>query len=202
MFEDNPLLFREYMSAPPDIRPIMDNQFKNVRTNARLLSKAMWYEWRMKLLDGLKEGLTTISHGMEADAQSLTHQEQLLQPILPNLTTEHEDLERKVQVAQAQAEELASCDQEDLKEAREQLVDIQKDLETKRQLVEELQNQLREREDRLEEILACKPVYSRETEIAETTRQDCRGWSTQEVASLQGKLLLLLTLGFDSHVHS
>ena len=178
----------------------MDNQFKNVKTNARLLSKAMWYEWRMKLLDGLKEGLMTIGHDMETDARLLTQQEQLLQPVLPYLTAEHESLEKQVQVAQAQADELAGCDQEELKEARGQLVGIQEDLETKRQLIEELQNKLREREDKLEEILACKQVYSRETEGAEKTRRDCRGWSTQEVASLQCKLSPLLSLDYHSYV--
>ena len=169
----------------------MDNQFKNVKTNARLLSKAMWYEWRMKLLDGLKEGLMTIGQEMEADALSLTQQEQMLQPVLPILTEEHENLENQVQIAQAQADELAGCDQEELKEAREQLVSVEEDLETKRQLMEELQNQLREREDRLEEALACKQAYGRDIEEAEKIRQDCRGWSAGEVLSLQCKLLSL-----------
>ena len=31
-YEDNPALFREYMDAAPDVKSIMDNQFKNVKT--------------------------------------------------------------------------------------------------------------------------------------------------------------------------
>ena len=185
-FEDNPPLFREYMSAPSDIKPIMDNQFKNVKTNARLLSKAMWYEWRMKLLDGLKEGLMTIGQGMEEDTRSLTQQEQILQPVLPTLIEEHEKLESQVQVAQAQADELASCDQEELEEARNQLVSLEQDLEAKRSIVEEMQNQLREREDSLEDVLARKHECTDEIKEAEKIRQDCRGWSSSEVAALQG----------------
>ena len=70
-FEENPPLFREYMSAAPDVKALMDNQFKNVKTHARLLSKAMWYEWRMKLQDGLEAGLLRISEGLDADEQLL-----------------------------------------------------------------------------------------------------------------------------------
>src|SRR5580700_2650781 len=77
-FEENPPLFREYILATPDIRVLMDSQFKNVKTHARLLSKAMWYEWRMKLLDGLKVGLHKISEGMDADGEILHHQQELL----------------------------------------------------------------------------------------------------------------------------
>ncbi|SLM37356.1 Spc7 kinetochore protein domain [Lasallia pustulata] len=146
-FEENPALFREYMSAAPEVRSIMDNQFKNVKTHARLLSKAMWYEWRMKLLDGLKEGLLGVGEGMTADAEILAEQEALVKPALPTLTAEHERLETQCQLLQAQADELASCDQEELKEAREKLVSTEEDIETKRKAVEELQRQLQEKEE-------------------------------------------------------
>ena len=175
------------MSAPTDVKAIMDNQFKNVKTNARLLSKAMWYEWRMKLLDGLKEGLVTIGKDMEEDARSLMQQEQILRPVLPGLMEEHVKMERNVQIAQAQADELANCDQEELKEARDDLINLEHDLEAKQAEIEELQNHLREREDSLEEALARKQVCGEEIKEAETIRQDCRGWSSAEVAALQGK---------------
>lgn len=164
----------------------MDNQFKNVKTHARLLSKAMWYEWRMKLLDGLKEGLVKIGEGMDEDDRSLTQQEQLLQPVLPSLIAEHDQLETKVQFAQAKADELADCDQDELKDARESLMSVERDLEAKVQLAEGLQDQLREREDGLEDVLARKQECLEEIKKAEKIRQDCRGWSTAEVAALQG----------------
>ena len=185
--KDNPPLFREYMSAAPDVKLIMDNQFKNVKTNARLLSKAMWYEWRMKLLDGLKEGLTVISRDMEADVRSLTQQEQILQPVLPALMEEQEILGGQVQVEQIQADELARCDQEELKGSRNQLVEVELDLKAKRQMVEELQKRLRDHEDNLEKTLSWKQDCSREINEAEKVRQECRGWSTGEVGVLQSK---------------
>ena len=57
VYENQPALFGEYLSAPAEERTIMDNQFKNMKTNARLLSKAGWHAWRAQLLGELKKGL-------------------------------------------------------------------------------------------------------------------------------------------------
>ena len=165
----------------------MDNQFKNVKTHARLLSKAMWYEWRMKLLDGLKEGLLKIGESMDEDNQSLTQQEQIIEPVLPGLIEKHDRLESQVQIAQAQADELADCDQEELKEARDDLLSIEQDLEEKQKLVEELRNQLREKENILGDVIERKQECLDEIKEAEKIRQDCRGWSSKEVSALQGE---------------
>ena len=193
-YEDNPPLFREYMSAPPNIKSIMDNQFKNVKTHARLLSKAMWYEWRMKLLDGLKEGLLKIGEDMGEDDRLLTQQDQMIQPVLPALVEEHERLEGQVSVAEAQAAELADCDQDELKEARDNLMSVECDLEAKQKLVEDLQSQLREREDGLADVVERKQECVSEIKEAEKIRSDCRGWSTTEVASLHGMFSRFLSM--------
>ena len=187
-YEDNPPLFREYVSAPADVKPIMDNQFKNVKTHARLLSKAMWYEWRMKLLEGLREGLSKIGDELEQDHLCLTQQEQIIQPVLPDLIEQHEELENQATVAQAQADELADCDLDELKRRRQDLLEVNDDLQEKQRLVEELQEQLREKEDRLEAVLARKHEYAGEIEEAEKTLQECRGWDSSEVETLQGKM--------------
>lgn len=164
----------------------MDNQFKNVKTHARLLSKAMWYEWRMKLLDGLKQGLLKIGEGMEEDDRNLTQQEQNLQPVLPELIEKHEHLGSMVQIAQAQADELADCDQEELKEARDDLLSLEKDLEAKQELIEELQIELREKENILGDVVERKQECLEEIKEAEKICQDCRCWSSKEVSALQG----------------
>ena len=172
----------------------MDNQFKNVKTHARLLSKAMWYEWRMKLLDGLKEGLLKIGEGMEDDDKLLTQQEQLIQPVLPPLIEEHEHLEEQVSIAQAQAAELADCNQEELKEARDSLRSVERDLDAKRKLAEDLQNQLREQEDGLADVVERKQECMNEIKEAEKIRSDCRGWSSAEVSALHGMSIFELSV--------
>lgn len=164
----------------------MDNQFKNVKTHARLLSKAMWYEWRMKLLDGLKEGLLKIGEDMDEDDRLLTQKEQIIQPVLPALIEEHERLEEQVSIAQAQAAELADCDQNELKEARDSLMSIERDLEAKQKLLEDLQGQLREQEDGLADVVERKQECINEIKEAEKIRSECRGWSFAEVSALHG----------------
>ena len=189
-YEENPPLFREYLSASPEIRAIMDTQFKNVKTHARLLSKAMWYEWRMKLLDGLKDGLLRISRDLDEDAGILSQQEQLLQSVLPQLVQEHEQLAAEAEVLQSKADELASCDQEELEDVRERLVNVDAELEEKRRIVAELQEELREREQRIEDAVERKLECQAEIKEAERVREECRGWSGSEVAALKGMFLL------------
>ncbi|KAL8664894.1 MAG: hypothetical protein Q9168_007816, partial [Polycauliona sp. 1 TL-2023] len=184
-YEDNPALFREYMTASPDVKALMDNQFKNVKTHARLLSKAMWYEWRMKLLDGLKEGLVQIGNGMEEDAQVLSQQERHVEGLLPKLTEDHERLSSEHQVLQAQADELAGCDQDELRQAREQLAAIDEDLEAKQRLADELERELQAKEQKLQEAAERRDEYQAEIKEAERVRQESRGWKTSEVVALQ-----------------
>lgn len=175
------------MSAPADVKSIMDNQFKNVKTHARLLSKGMWYEWRMKILDNLREGLVKMREDMDKDDRCLTQQEQIMQPVLPGLIEHHDRLENQVQTAQAQADELAECDQDELKEARDSLVAVERDLEAKQRSLNELQIQLCEKENILADVVERKQECVDETREAEKIRQDCRGWSFAEVSALQGK---------------
>ena len=164
----------------------MDNQFKNVKTHARLLSKAMWYEWRMKLLDGLKDGLVRISQDLNNDADLLGQQEQLLEEVLPALIEEHERLRAEAQLLQAQADEMADCDQEDLADARENLVCLDEELVAKRKVVAELQEQLNEQEKGIEDAIDRKQESLGAIREAERVREECRGWSGSEVALLKG----------------
>lgn len=185
-FEENPALFREYLSASPDIRAIMDTQFKNVKTHARLLSKAMWYEWRMKLLEGLGEGLVRIDEGFVDDNEILAEQERLLEPIVPKLVEKHQKLSEEAALLQSQADELANCDQEELSAAREKLVATEEEIETKRKMVEELRAQLKHQEQGIENVVERKAEYLKEIEEAERVREEYRGWSSAEVAALKG----------------
>ncbi|KAI3338297.1 hypothetical protein F4824DRAFT_92733 [Ustulina deusta] len=187
-FEENPPLFKEYITATPEFKTLMDNQFKNVKTHARLLSKAMWYEWRMKLQDGLKEGLEKISEGMVADENLLQKQQTLLNSILPHLiqqfeslTTQHEDLE-------AVAQELADCDPEDLRSARAELTNMDSDIETKKRKIEELRRQLVEAESNIDTTTRRKQSCVADIGEAEKEREECRGWTSNEINSLKAKV--------------
>lgn len=186
-FEDNPPLFREYISAHPEDKAAMDNQFKNVKTHARLLSKAMWYQWRMKLLAGLKDDLLKIDGGLDDDEKRLTQQENILDLTLPGLVEEHDKLEAESQLLQSQADEIANCDQGELHEARNKLEIAENELQSKRKIFEELHDELRRKEESFETAVERKQQCMAEIKEAEKIREEYRGWSPSEVAALQGR---------------
>ncbi|KAI1483558.1 Spc7-domain-containing protein [Daldinia eschscholtzii] len=186
--EENPPLFKEYMTATPEYKLFLDNQFKNVKSHARLLSKAMWYEWRMKLQDGLKEGLLKIEEGMAADEQLLHQEQELLDSILPKLVGKFASLELEHDNLQSAAQELAECDPDDLQAARSELTDLDSDIEAKAKKIEQLRQQLSETEAGIDELSEKKKECVAEIEEAEKIREQCRGWTSNEVSALKARV--------------
>lgn len=187
--EVNPPLFREYMSATPDVKALMDNQFKNVKTHARLLSKAMWYEWRMKLQEGLREGLVTISRGMDADEQMLKEREALLAEVLPGVAERYHQLEEESGNLDEAAKELADCDPGELQAARDELTDLDADIEDKKRLIAELGKQFESSSSEADNLSAKKEDLMAAIRQSEKIREACRGWTGSEVESLKGMFL-------------
>jgi kinetochore protein Spc7/SPC105 len=186
-FEENPPLFREYMTASPEFKVLMDNQFKNVKTHARLLSKAMWYEWRMKLQDGLKEGLLKTAEGMDNDDKLLSKQQELISSILPDLVKRFEALELEHGDLEAVAQELADCDPQDLEDARNELATVDKSIEEKTRKLAELRQELDESVRSVEALTLQKQQYLEEIKEADKIREECRGWSSEEIRKHKGK---------------
>ena len=185
-FEENPPLFKEYMSAAPEFKSLMDSQFKNVKTHARLLSKAMWYEWRSQLQEGLREGLVKIAEGMDSDEQLLQKEQKLLDAALPGLAERFEALRTERDNLEAVARELADCDPEDLQAARTDLADADADIRAKMQKIEELRGQLDEAESAVGDLSQKKRECLADIEEAEKIREECRGWTSMEITSLKG----------------
>ncbi|KAF3764463.1 Spc7-domain-containing protein [Cryphonectria parasitica EP155] len=187
-FEENPPLFKEYISASPEFKTLMDNQFKNVKTHARLLSKAMWYEWRMKLQDGLKEGLIKTAEGMTTDEKFFDKQQKLLSSILPALVKQSEAMSRECENLEAVASELEDCDPQELEAARSDLVAAEEHIEAKTREVAQLQQQLQETEHSIGQLAERKRSCHSDIKEAEKIRQDCRGWSSGEIGTLKARV--------------
>ncbi|KAF2476553.1 Spc7-domain-containing protein [Lindgomyces ingoldianus] len=191
VMEENPLLFSEYLTAPPDQRGIMDTQFKNLKTSARLEARGEWYGWRSTLLRDLKAGLLVTMEGFNRDESVLVEQEKLLDAVLPTLVQQHGQLDIECKQLQQRHDELNSCDREELEQTREQLVATDAELEEKRQLVARLQDELAEKEARINAVKERKIECIQEIKAAERVREECRGWSTSEVNDLKGKVIAL-----------
>ncbi|KAH6990854.1 hypothetical protein BKA56DRAFT_573256 [Ilyonectria sp. MPI-CAGE-AT-0026] len=186
-FEENPTLFKEYMAATPEVKALMDNQFKNVKTHARLLSKAMWYEWRMKLQDGLKDGLVRIDEGMEVDQECLEKQKTLLDSVMPALQTRYNALVEESNNLEEVAQELADCDPSELEAARGELSSLDDDIEHKKKLIAQLREQFKASEADIETLTAQKQQCLGDIKESETIREECRGWTSTEVNSLKAR---------------
>ena len=184
--EDNPLLFSEYLTAPPDQRAIMDTQFKNLKANARLEARGEWYSWRSTLLGTLKASLLSTLNDFRHDETSLSNQEHLLDVVLPPFIEKQEQLSKEQRQLQQRHDELNSCDREELEQTRENLIATDAALQTKRELLMQLQQELADKEARIEAVKARKIECLAEIKAAERVREECRGWSTTEVRDLKG----------------
>lgn len=167
----------------------MDNQFRNVKTHARLVSKATWYEWRMKLLEGLKEGLNRHAEDMKADEELLSNRERLLNQTVPPLVKKHASLEEEAGNLQQLVEEMESCDQDELRGARQKLSGVEEEIEAKKRELRQLQEEAQERTDSIEAGTEMREEFMAQIQEAERVTEECRGWSARDIADLKGKFV-------------
>ncbi|KAF1973053.1 Spc7-domain-containing protein [Bimuria novae-zelandiae CBS 107.79] len=189
--EENPLLFTEYLTAPPDQRAIMDNQFKNLKTSARLEARGEWYTWRSTLLENLKSALLSTMNEFKQDEVIISGQEQLLDAVLPHLQETKQRLKKECGELQQRHDELNSCDREELEQTRERLVSVDAEVKEKRRLIAQLQQELAAKEASIEAVKERKIECIAEIKAAERVREECRGWTTTEVNELQVKVTAL-----------
>ncbi|CAJ2500274.1 Uu.00g031270.m01.CDS01 [Anthostomella pinea] len=185
--EENPPLFREYMSATPEFKALMDNQFKNVKTHARLISKNMWYDWRTQLQVGLKQGLISHADGMIEDEKLLRKQQALLDSVLPDMVKRLQSLELERDNLESVAQELADCDPDDLQAARAELTEVDSDIQVKMWKIDDLRQQLTQTESSIGEVSQRKEQCIGEIGEAERVREECRGWTSKEISSLKAR---------------
>lgn len=147
----------------------------------------MWYEWRMKLLEGLKQGLDRHVEEMGADDVVLSKNEELLDSVVPKLDEKHSRLESEAQNLERMVEELESCDQEELQGARQNLSAVDAGILEKKQQLEQMQAQLHDMSHVVETGAEAKTQLTQQIREAERIREECRGWSVKEVQALKGE---------------
>lgn len=189
--EENPPLFQEYATATPDMKSFMDIQFKNIKTNARLQSKGIWYEWRHALLEGLKAGLVKIQKGFTSDDKRLSMQEELIHRVLPDLQGKFETLREEEEQLREAAEEILKSNPEDLKEARKCLIALDADIEAKKAMIADLRAQIAEKDAGIQIAAERKETYLEDIKAAEKIREECRGWTGTEIQALKKRVKAL-----------
>lgn len=131
-----------------------------------------------------------INDGLNEDSNILSQQERNLDIVLPKLIEDNGRLQNEYQVLQAQADGLASCDEDELRQTREQLAAVDEDLQAKLRHVNLLEQELAAKDQGVQDAIERRDEYYAEIKEAERVRQESRGWKTSEVAALQGTLLL------------
>ncbi|KAF2754970.1 Spc7-domain-containing protein [Pseudovirgaria hyperparasitica] len=191
--EETPPLFKEFLSAPPDQRYVMSNQLKNMKTFSRLNSKEVWYNWRSSLLRDLKTALLKTSRELDLDDAVLQKQEEILDSTMPTLSIRYKKLRTEEQQLQQRADELLSCDKEELDATRDRLVAVESELEQKRRMLFQLQEAQMQTEATIDAVKERKVDCLSEIQEAERVREECRGWSASEVNALKNRVSALET---------
>ncbi|KAK6527117.1 hypothetical protein TWF281_010309 [Arthrobotrys megalospora] len=183
VLEENPRLFREYLLAPPDVRAVMDLQFKNIKSSSRLEARGDWYTWRQGLQETIKAKAVENLAGLKIDEGNLKKWREIVDTLGPGLETKKKELEERVEVLKARKEEIEGCDPKELEEKREALRNSKKRLEEKKKELErlnavgeELEGEVKGREERRERCLSA-------IESAEKVAEANKGYTEEEVVS-------------------
>ena len=189
--EEQPALFQEYVDARPDLKTVMDNQFRNGKAHARLRSKEGWYAWRRQLVEGLRGGLEGIKAGMEEDAKSLKRHEAVLEGIVPDLVKQLGELEQEARKLQQRAEDFASIDHDSLNIARSQLESADHEVAQKIIQLGQLEQQIAGKVEELSAANELKTEFQDQIAEAERVQDECRGWKAEDVRSLQERVQVI-----------
>lgn len=185
---EQPPLFREYVDARPDIKLVMDNQFRNGKINARLQSKEGWYTWRTQLVDGLKGGLDGIKQGMAEDDNRLSEQQEVLAEVIPGLNERQAELQYELAALEQSLAEMDSVDHETLRVSRRQLQSADEDLLQKSTMLDTLRQQMNDKEEALAAAAELKNEMQDQIAEADRVREEHKGWPVEDVMALRSKV--------------
>ncbi|KAF1345560.1 Spc7 kinetochore protein-domain-containing protein [Delphinella strobiligena] len=190
VYAEPPPLISGYVSGSPQRKSELDAHMRDAKTNARLRSKEIWYNWRSQLLDGLEAGLKGVKSCLENDGNVLSEREKLLESFLPDLLAKHETLESQALTLEEAAAAAATSEEEkeELNATREQLVNVNAQIEERKCMLASLKKEIQEQESLIEEYGEGKAECMAQIQEAERVKDSCRGWSIDEIASLKASV--------------
>jgi kinetochore protein Spc7/SPC105 len=185
--EYQPPLFHEYFGASAAEKSIMNAQLRDLKTNARLQSKAGWHNWRSQLLDGLMSGTQQTALELESDSILLSQVEKSFQDVLPALMEKSQALEEELAMLEKRKADSEENSGAELDEAREQLQLAEREIEESNALLANLKAQLEEKKSLADDARNWKAETIASINEADRVSEEYRGWSTSEVTALQGR---------------
>jgi kinetochore protein Spc7/SPC105 len=184
---ETPPLLLAYTNSDQSRKAELDAYMRDMKTNARLRSKEMWYAWRSQLLDELMGGLQTIGENLIKDDEIMSKSEAIVERVLPGLITQHAELHAEADALEKIVNVVSESDREELQDCREALKTTNATLAERRETLQQLRQQVKEQDD-----LALQLVESREESIsamqeANRVREACRGIPISEISALTGE---------------
>ncbi|KAG5513464.1 hypothetical protein PMAC_000895 [Pneumocystis sp. 'macacae'] len=192
--EENPLLFREYMSATHDIQVIMDGQFKLLKNYSRLYAKGVWYEWRDKLLLGLEEGLQKNLEGLKKDELVINEAKLALNACFPLIKLKFESLKGKLNHLKMIKEEINQCDQKELREVWSNISKINEEIESNADKIENINKNISKINDQLNRLSEKQMILDREIEEYKKATELNRCFDEGEIKNIKRTLKILKTI--------
>lgn len=183
---DQPPLIRAYMHAHPDRRLALDAQMRDMKTEARIQSKEMWYAWRSQLLDELMVGQQKIGEGMIKDDELIGRSEEILELLLPALLEKHTSLQQEADRLEQIVNAVPEEEKEELHSTRHTLQIRNDELRARRRKLEALRQQVEEQDSAAEHLRDSKHEFTAVIQEANRVREACRGVSLDEIAAWKG----------------
>ncbi|KAK4555125.1 hypothetical protein LTR86_007891 [Recurvomyces mirabilis] len=190
-YEDTPPLIQAWMNAEPSRRAILDAKIREMKTQARLRSKEMWYQWRSQLLGDLMKGLSGIGEGLLRDDEVLTESETVVDAVLPGLVEQKESMEQEAERLEQALSATSEEEKMELDAARARLVEVDAEMVEKREILAMLQQEAQEQEAVVTDLQDSKTEFLAAIQEAERVRESCRGVSLDEISALKDSITAL-----------
>ncbi|KAK4508153.1 hypothetical protein PRZ48_001891 [Zasmidium cellare] len=185
VLKQQPPLIQAYMSAAPDRKTALDIQMRDMKTDARLRSKEMWYGWRSQLLDELMTGLQSIAEGLIQDDDTLGRSEEILDQALPSLVEQRNKLQQEADHLEESVSAVSEEEKGELKVIRETLSGVNSELAERQRVLDRLRKEVEEQDSAAEHLQESKEEFTAAIQEANRVREACRGVSLNEVTALR-----------------
>lgn len=194
VLKQQPPLIQAYMSTAPDRKSALDMQMRDMKTDARLRSKEMWYGWRSQLLDELMTGLQSIAEGLIQDDETLGRSEEILDEVLPGLVGQRNKLQEEADRLEESVSAVSEEEKGELKVVRDTLVGVNSELVERQRVLDRLRREVEEQDSTAEHLQDSKEEFTAAIQEANRVREACRGVSVNEVTALRGKASAVLSI--------
>lgn len=137
--QDNPDLFRQYLSAPFYEQMSMKSRFHLLKEFTRQQAKEVWYEWRTKLIQNILEVLQNNLEILRSDQAIIKNNSEVLEESYEDMKQELDSLKLDVLRFKEIRSKFQDLDAEQIKSIKSRLTELNQKLLDHRDLI--IQNQ-------------------------------------------------------------